>query len=348
MLHSMLRPLSRRGHRVTVWLSHPGKADKSYDIDGVRVIPYQEGADFAHEAQQVDVLLSHFENVPLVSGLAKAFRIPVVVICHDNFAVSFHNAAGADLVVYNSEWIRRDGEIFYARYPREFLPARTIVVRPPVVADDYRTRPGECATLVNLNPDKGGEIFWRIAAWSPQWKFLGVRGAYGEQITPPPGLPNSEVAESVTGDQMRTQVYARSRVMLMPSLYESWGRVAVEAFASGIPVIAHPTPGLVESLGSAGIFAYRDDLNAWTQALNALRDPVNWERASRRASKRSVELSTNNDVDAWCEAVESLSSFRRRTTLRVPGLAAVVNSIAPRLPTGTTRPSLLSTRSSAP
>ncbi|MGW2499451.1 hypothetical protein ACWCV2_33800, partial [Streptomyces pseudogriseolus] len=31
-------------------------------------------------------------------------------------ATSFHNAAGADLVVYNSEWIRRDGEIFYARY----------------------------------------------------------------------------------------------------------------------------------------------------------------------------------------------------------------------------------------
>ncbi|MFI1769152.1 glycosyltransferase family 4 protein [Streptomyces sp. NPDC020800] len=63
---------------------------------------------------------------------------------------------------------------------------------------------------------------------------------------------------------MREHVYSRSRVMLMPSLYESWGRVAVEAFASGIPVIAHPTPGLVESLGEAGIFAYRDDLNAWT------------------------------------------------------------------------------------
>ncbi|MGI5466250.1 hypothetical protein [Streptomyces sp. CA-132043] len=39
MLHSMLRPLAERGHRVTVWLSHPGTIETSYDIDGVRVIP---------------------------------------------------------------------------------------------------------------------------------------------------------------------------------------------------------------------------------------------------------------------------------------------------------------------
>ncbi|MFE2879219.1 hypothetical protein ACFXG6_32815 [Streptomyces roseus] len=44
-------------------------------------------------------------------------------------------------------------------------------------------------------------------------------------------------------------------------------RVAVQAFSSGIPVIAHPTLGLIESLGSAGIYAYRDDLNAWLDAL---------------------------------------------------------------------------------
>lgn len=314
MLHSMLRPLSARGHRVTVWLSHPGSVAESYEIDGVRVVPYQEGAGFAAEAQGADVLLSHFENVPLVSGLARARRIPVVVICHDSFATSFHNAAGADLVVYNSEWIRREGEIFYARYPREFLPRQTIVVRPPVIAEDYRTEPGDHATLVNLNPDKGGDIFWQIAAWSPRWRFLGVRGAYGQQVQPPPRLPNCEVVDGVTGQDMRTHVYARSRVMLMPSLYESWGRVAIEAYASGIPVVAHPTPGLVESLGSAGIFAYRDDLNAWVLALESLRDPKNWEDASRRARARSDELSANPDLDTWCHAVESLHHARKRTT----------------------------------
>ncbi|GGP35110.1 glycosyltransferase family 4 protein [Streptomyces abikoensis] len=327
MLHSMLRPLVERGHRVTVWLSHPGTIEKSYEIDGVRVVPYQEGGDFAAEAQNADVLLSHFENVPIVSGVARARRIPVVVICHDNFATSFHNAAGADLVVYNSEWIRRDGEIHYARYPREFLPGRTIVVRPPVIAEHYRTEPGDHATLVNLNPDKGGDIFWQVAAWTPEWNFLGVRGAYGQQVAPPMRLPNCEVLEGVPGDRMREHVYARSRVMLMPSLYESWGRVAVEAMASGIPVIAHPTPGLVESLGDAGIFAYRDDLNAWMHALKALRDPENWEKASRRAKARSAELSATPDLGLWCDAVESLHDTRRQRSIRVAGAPRATTSV---------------------
>ncbi len=316
MLHSMLRPLAERGHDVTVWLSHPGKTEKRYEIDGVRVVPFQEGLDFAAQAAEADVLLSHFENVPVLAGLARDRRIPLAVICHDNFATSFHNAAGADLVVYNSEWIRRDGEIFYARYPREFLPRNSIVVRPPVLADEYRTQPGEAATLVNLNADKGGELFWQIAAWTPEWNFLGVRGAYGQQIMPPPRLPNCEVVDGVPGQQMRDHVYSRSRVMLMPSLYESWGRVAIEAFASGIPVIAHPTPGLVESLGNAGIFAYRDDLGAWIHALTALRDPANWAQASLRAKARSLELSAAPDLDQWCDAVETLWDTSPRISTR--------------------------------
>ncbi|MFD9825367.1 glycosyltransferase family 4 protein [Streptomyces violascens] len=308
----MLRPLVERGHRVTVWLSHPGDLDHSYEIDGVQVIPYQRGIDFAADASKADVLLSHFENVPIMSSISRTCGIPMVVICHDNFSTSFHNAAGADLVVYNSEWIRREGEIFYSKYPSEFKPKSSVVVLPPVIAEDYRAEPGECATLVNLNPDKGGDIFWQIAAWVPDWNFLGVCGAYGKQVKPPQRLSNCEVIDGVVGSDMKAKVYSRSRVMLMPSLYESWGRVAVEALASGIPVIAHPTPGLVESLGSAGIFAYRDDLDAWIHNLKLLKDSQNWANASARAKERSAQLNPKIDIDLWCDAVEEISKRGRK------------------------------------
>ncbi len=197
----MLRPLAARGHRVTVWLSHPGTIEKSYEIDGVRVVPFQEGMDFAAHAQKADVLLSHFENVPLVAGLARANSKPLAVICHDNFHNSFHNAAGADLVVYNSEWIRRDGEIFYAGYPPEFLPKRSIVVRPPVLAEEYRTEPGDCVTLVNLNPDKGGELFWQIAAWTPEWHFLASAVPTGSRSCRHHGCPTARSSTGYPGSR---------------------------------------------------------------------------------------------------------------------------------------------------
>ena len=40
----------------------------------------------------------------------------------------------------------------------------------------------------------------------------------------------------------------------MPSQEETWGRVAIEAISSGIPVIANPTEGLREALDYCGIY----------------------------------------------------------------------------------------------
>jgi hypothetical protein len=306
MLVSMLRPLAERGHDVSMWLSRYGKAHKEYDYRGIRVVPLESRLDFPSAVRRANVLMAHLETVPSTASLARGYGKPLVVVCHNTFRPTFRDAAsgGTALAVYNSQWMEREAELFFAEYPKSVRPEQSLIVRPPVFADEYATKPGKAITLINCNPEKGGQVLKALAERMPDQQFLAVKGAYGEQILP--DLPNVEIVEHVRGEDMREQVYARTRVLLMPSSYESWGRAGVEALASGIPVVAHPTPGLCESLGEAGILVDRNDVAGYEAVLRKLQTAAEYRLASKRAKARSVELDPAVDLAAWCSAVESL------------------------------------------
>jgi len=154
---------------------------------------------------------------------------------------------------------------------------------------------------VNLTSAKGGRLFWHLAKTTPDVQFLGVRGGYGQQV--------SNKAKNVTvidpTVDMAGDVYSRTRILLMPSLHETWGMVGMEAMTCGIPVIAHPTPGLVESLGDAGIFVDRADADGWRQAIRSLTGDE-WNEASARASARAAAFDATAQIDTFAAALESL------------------------------------------
>lgn len=304
MLVSMLRSLVERGHDVQVWLSQYGEAPERYEYRGIQVVPLRAGLDFTSALRRADVVISHLECVPSAGSLARGFGKPLVVLCHNTHRPTFRDmAAGSTaLAVYNSQWMQVEAELFFAEYPKGVRPKSSLIVRPPVFAAEYATKPGKAVTLINCSQEKGATVLESLARRMPEQQFLAVRGAYGEQITP--DLPNVEIIEHVDGGNMREQVYARTKVLLMPSAYESWGRVGAEAMASGIPVLAHPTPGLCESLGEAGTFVDRNDLDGWEAVLKELLTPPVYRLASKRAKSRSAELDPSADLSAWCDAIE--------------------------------------------
>lgn len=307
MLVSMLRPLVERGHDVQVWLSRYGKASTAYEYRGIRVVPLEARLDFPTAVKRANVLVSHLECVPQTASLARGYGRPLVVVCHNTHRPTFRDAAagGTALAVYNSQWMQREAELFFAEYPKGVRPSAELVVRPPVFAGEYATKPGNAITLVNCNPEKGGKVLQALAKRMPDQQFLAVRGAYGTQILP--DLPNVEIVDHVDGQDMREKVYGRTKVLLMPSSYESWGRAGVEALASGIPVVAHPTPGLTESLGEAGIFVDREDLDGYEAVLRKLLAAPEYRLASRRAKVRSAELNPAAELADWCTVVEGLA-----------------------------------------
>lgn len=297
MLVSMLRPLVERGHDVHVLLSRPTPDSGPYQFQGITVHP-NAGSDAAWEhIEAADLVVTHLENTARAVILSRRLRRPFVVLMHNTHEASRAWAVrDAAAVVLNSEWMA--GEFGH--------PDNGLIVRPPVFAGDYRTKPGTKVTLVNLNERKGGRLFAELAARMPDIEFLAVEGAYGEQLVP--DLPNVE--HRPHGGDMRS-VYASTRLLLIPSDYESWGRVGVEAMCSGIPVIAHPTEGLSESLGAAGTFADRNDPAAWETAIRGLLKPRAWGAASKRAKTRAAELDPAEDIETWVRFVESVRPVRR-------------------------------------
>ena len=132
----------------------------------------------------------------------------------------------------------------------------------------------------------------------PHKSFLGVLGSYDEQITQE--LPN---VRYVPNSPNIKQWYAQTRILLMPSKYESWGRTATEALCSGIPVICTDTPGLKENCEKGGIFIKnRDNVKEWVEAITKLDDKKAYSWASRKAKGRSREFDTRktlNEFESW-------------------------------------------------
>lgn len=304
--HSLLRELAARGHQVEVRLSEVTGRRLPFDLDGVRVIPATTHNAFAAAVRTGGVVVSHLENVPSAASAARGWGRPLVVLCHNTFPATFRaiGSGTTALAIYNSEWMAEEADGYFAQHPKLVRPGQEAVVRPPVRAADYRTTPGDMIALINLFANKGADVFWRLAERMPDRQFLAVRGSYGEQIVR--DLPNVEVIDNVPGADMAKLVYSRTRILLMPSDYESWGRTGVEAFASGIPVIANPTPGLQESLGSAGIFVESADVDGWQRAIDGLDDAEAFKAASAAAKKRSRQLDPAADLARWCDAIESL------------------------------------------
>jgi glycosyltransferase involved in cell wall biosynthesis len=81
-------------------------------------------------------------------------------------------------------------------------------------------------------------------------------------------------------------------LLLVPSQWdEPFGRVAWEALARGVPVLASAAGGLVEYVPSELLVAPRDDRSAWEAAIQRLLGSRSaWARAAHGAREHAVAL----------------------------------------------------------
>ncbi len=102
------------------------------------------------------------------------------------------------------------------------------------------------------------------------------------------------------------ELLAHSDLFLLPSEQESFGLVALEAQASGVPVVGTDDTGLCEVVenGVTGALHPVGDVTAMAESSIALLgDPARWEAMSRAARARAVERFATAEVVPRYEAL---------------------------------------------
>ena len=120
-------------------------------------------------------------------------------------------------------------------------------------------------------------------------------GGRGHQLGAP--LPGAHDVGYVADDQLPA-LYAGAHAFVLPSLHEGFGLTALEAMASGVPLVASTRAALPELIGNAGLLADPSDPEEFTAAVmtaatdeslrvrlreegRILASRYTWERAAR-------------------------------------------------------------------
>lgn len=303
VLAELMKAAVAAGHEATVFCTHKDSqrmwrgTEPIIEQDGVKIVRVRNSLIAGQQVGRwgSDVVVTHHQHATHALKIAKLIKARSVFTTHNDMDLNRRPLrAFPDLVIHNSEWVRKS-------LTDKFGVAKdSLVFHPPLTPDRHLVEStGDAITLVNLNADKGANLFYELAAAERGRQFIGVIGGHGPQIIKR-NLPNVTILEH--GPDMK-RVWSQTRVVLMPSIYESYGLIAVEAGLNGIPTIAHPTPGLQENLGPGGLFADRDSISEWSHHLSMLDDQFAYQEASNYAQSRADDAlkETRDTLNQWVE-----------------------------------------------
>lgn len=244
------------------------------------------GADVVHSHYWVSGLAGMLTGLPHVhsmhsSSLAKNARIAPGDVPEPQGRIDAERSvlAAADAIVVAGASERDDVVGAYGADP-----LRVVVVPPGVQA---RFRPGDgvrtgVVMVGRIQPLKGQLLAVRaLAAMAPSSRPV-LRLVGGAAPGREAYLDAVRAAAAPLGDRVlidgpvgREQVARRlrsARLALVPSAAETFGLIALEAAASGTPVLARRTTGLVDAVrdDTSGMLLDSDDPAVWAEAMLAL------------------------------------------------------------------------------
>ena len=291
MIHALNKSCKSYGHDVRVLLHQANqyRIKNHYVFDDIDVFPPDQIL-LERLMDWSNAIFTHLDYTRWSIGIAAMYKKPLFHLIHNTHTYEeIVQAEKPQYIIYNSNWAKDT-----LNYKHD-----SFVLHPPCDFRHYdcvdNPIDNEYITLINLNENKGANIFYELAELLPHKKFLGVKGSYDEQIIK--HLPNVTILEKQVDIR---EVYKKTRLLIMPSTYESWGRTATEAMCSGIPVIMSGTGGLWENCGAAGE-ASELTAEAFAMHIEKHDNQKVYLRQSKRSRIRSRELDPVNELAKFNE-----------------------------------------------
>jgi hypothetical protein len=177
---------------------------------------------------------------------------------------------------------------------------RKILLLPPIGPPTLR--PGTVrryVTLINPADYKGGTLFLELARRMPEVSFLAQLG----RSLPVPNLnlmPNIIVRAPAPD---LSHVYAETRVLLMPSVKEPFGRVAIEGALAGCLLLLHRAGGLREVPVPEFCFIDGLEVDIWQRRISGLLQAD--DAATSELSGEIYRMAQSYD-EGWGDFLEAL------------------------------------------
>lgn len=230
-------------------------------------------------------------------------------IGRDYPALARSHAARADAVIVSSQYAA-------AEVTRELqLTAGRVHVCPPGqpswAAEVRRRRSGPGQHILfmgtlSLRKNVGTllEAYARLREQVPDLPPLVLAGhrtpasaRWEARCQQPPLQGHVEITGYVSTEQ-RIDLYARARMLVLPSYEEGFGLPVLEAMACGVPVVVSSRGSLPEVAGPAATPVDPDDVDGLTSAMRALLD----SRVNTSASQRGLAQASLYSWTACAEA----------------------------------------------
>lgn len=339
-MHEVFGRLAKRGHDVTLLVSHFRDAPRQVELDGMRVhrvgsrntynavapVYYRSHLKAAH-----DVLIEDLNKVPIFSPLW-AYE-PVGLLVHHLFGTTAFQEASFPFAA--ATWLlERPLSFLYRRQPvlavsestkadlvaRGFSAAQIRVVENGVDLDHYRPEPTEprlprptVLYLGRLKRYKRVDLviraFARVVQQQPDAQLIiGGTGDHApalQALIAELGLSGNARLTGYVSEEEKLRLMRGAWVHTLTSPKEGWGIANLEAAACGTPTVASDSPGLRDSVrdGVTGYLVPHEDVDALADRLaRILRDPS--ERDRLGAAARSFA-----EGFTWDRAADGMERF---------------------------------------